>query len=203
MDNKNRMLFAIISGLVIITISIIIAYISFSILESSAEANLKTWKFGGGFAVFVFTASLLTSIIFQFYKQLTSDKVKEYQQLIQELQSKLIKGATCPPDYVIDLDEKHKVVFSRPNDWHPKGGVLYQYFKKDPSGIFDTNFNVFYYDKKDLGDLYQRLKLGSFDSTRINVDKLYDAYSDGGVKSIKDVAQDLNFTKEYIYVDNI
>jgi hypothetical protein len=57
MDNKNRMLFAIISGLVIIIISIIIAYISFSILESSAEANLKNWKFGGAFAAFVFTAS--------------------------------------------------------------------------------------------------------------------------------------------------
>lgn len=205
MDNKNRMIFAIISGLVIFAISIIIAYISFSILESSAEADLKEWKFGGAFAAFVFTATLLTSIIFQFYKQMTTDRIKEYQQLIQELQSKLVKGAPCPPNYVIDLDEKHKVVFSRPGDWHPKGGVLYQYYKKDPTGIFHTNFNVVYYDRNDLSDLYQVLNMGHFNIAQIDVDKLYEAYSEAEAKSVRTAfnAEDENVTKEYIFIDTI
>lgn len=205
MDNRNRMIFAIISGLIIFIISIIIAFISFSILESSAEATLKNWKLGGAFAAFAFTASLLTSIIFQFYKQLTSDKIEAYQQQIQELQNKLIRGATCPTDYVIDLDEKHKIVFSRPSDWYPRGGVLYQYVKKAPSNTFATNFNVVYHDKNEFTNLYGHLDFDNFNGTQIDIEKLYDAYSTNEVASLKTTlqAEDVNLTKEYVFIDNI
>ncbi|MBU1043170.1 MAG: hypothetical protein KJ915_02075 [Candidatus Omnitrophica bacterium] len=204
MDSKNRMTFAIISGFCILIVSIIIAYICFSILDSSAEATLKNWKLGGAFAAFVFTASMLTSIIFQIYKQMTSDKIEEYRQQIQELQNKLIKGAICPPDYVIDLDERHKIVFSRPSDWDPKGGVLYQYIKKDPLNIFHTNFNVVYFAKNDLTDLYSNLNLGAFDASQINIEKLYGAYSEAEAANLKVGcnAENVTLTKEYIFVDN-
>lgn len=205
MDSKNRMKFAIIAGFCILIVSIIIAYICFSILDSSAEATLKNWKLGGAFAAFVFTASMLTSIIFQVYKQLTGDKIEEYRQQIQELQNKLIRGATCPADYVIDLDEKHKIVFSRPNDWHPKGGILYQYLKKDSLNIFHANFNVLYMDKNDLADLYANLNLGNFDHNKVDIEKLYNTYSEIEINNIKDglIAKDLNITKEYVSIDNI
>jgi hypothetical protein len=205
MDNRNRMIFAIISGLIIFIISIIIAFISFSILESSAEATLKSWKLGGAFAAFVFTASLLTSIIFQFYKQLTSDKIKACQQQIQDLQNKLIRGATCPKDYVIDLDDKHKIVFSRPNDWSPKGGILYQYIKINPSNIFPTNFNVIYHHKKEFTQLFEHLDFGNFDGTQNDIEKLYNTYFTSEVASLKAIlqAEDLELTKEYIFIDNI
>jgi hypothetical protein len=162
-DENNRMKFALISGCIILGMSIFVAYISFNILGSSAEASLKNWKFGGAFAGFIFTASLLTSIIFQIYNHLTTDRTTKFQEKILELQSKLIKGAPCPEGYEIDIDEKHKLVFARPEDWLPKGGILYQY--KGQKTFAD--FAVHYKSEKDLSDQFK------FDSGNVDFDALY------------------------------
>lgn len=204
MSDRNRMIFSLISGIIVIGVSIFIAYISFDILESSAEASLQNWKFGGAFAAFVFTASLLTSIIFQFYKQMTGDRIAIYSQQIQELQTKLIKGAPCPPEYTIDIDEKHKLVFARPNEWLPREGILYQYVNKNPSDVLEANFNVVYQGKEDLSELYEKSNIGKFDAANVDVNKLYDFVLTLVVTGIKSFT--LNYengalSNEYVFVD--
>lgn len=122
MDSRWKMVFSLISGTIIVLVSVFVAYVCFNLLESSAVADLKGWKLGGAFAGFVFTFSILTSATFQFYKHITADQTEKYRQQIQELQLKLIKGAPCPPGYEIDLDERHRLVFARPNGGHPAEG---------------------------------------------------------------------------------
>lgn len=205
MDNNNRMTFALISGVIVISVSIFIAYISFNILDSSAEASLQNWKFGGAFASFVFTSSLLTSIIFQFYKQMTTDRIETYRQQIQELQTKLIKGASCPPGYKIDLDEMHKLVFVRPTEWLPLNGIIYQYYNKTPSNGFSTNFNVVYNSKEDLAINYKLLNIGTFEPASVEVDKLYEYYAKNEIKTVRQSlgAENSTFSMEYILIDDI
>lgn len=206
MDEKNIMIFALISGVIILGASISVAYISFNILESSAEASLQNWKLGGAFAGFVFTASLLTSIIFQFYKQMTTDRIATYREQIQELQTKIIKGAPCPQGFTIEIDEKHKFVFIRPQKWLPLNGVLYQYYEKRTSDIFFANFNVIYQSEEDLSNIYEPLKLGKFDPSNVDIDKLYDSILVSNItllKTLLPICENESLSKEFILVDDI
>lgn len=205
MDDNKRMTFALISGVIVISVSIFIAYISFNILDSSAEASLQNWKFGGAFASFVFTSSLLTSIIFQFYKQMTTDRIETYRQQIQELQTKLIKGASCPPGYKIDLDEMHKLVFARPGEWLPLNGILYQYYSKTPTDGFSTNFNIVYNSKEDIAFYYKYKNIGTFEPASVEVEKLYENYVTDGIETVRQNfgVENSTFSQEYIFVDGI
>ncbi len=203
MFEKNRMLFSLISGIVIFAVSTSVAYVFFNILESSAEASLQNWKLGGAFAGFVFTASLLTSITFQFYKQMTTDQISKYRDQIQELQAKLVKGAPRPEGYTIEVDEKHKLVFSRPEEWLPKAGILYQFVESRPPDLLPANFNVVYQGKHDLSDIYKALKL---DPDNVDVNKLYDNIVGANIEFLKSAIplyEDGTLTKEFIVVDGI
>ncbi len=192
MEGKNRMTFALIAGVIILTVSLAVAYVSFNILESSAEANLQNWKLGGGIAGFAFTASLLTSIVFQVYKQLTSDSIRNYQREIEELRTKIIKGAPCPRGYTVDIDERRKLVFARPEEWVPRGGLIYQYVcPDDPDNEFLEHFTVFYHRAPDPAPN--------------NVEEMYKvrvaktaAYLKRRFKSGK-----ITTTHEYVSVDNV
>ncbi len=205
MEGRNRMAFALISGTIVISVSVFVAYICFNILESSAEGSLQNWKFGGAFAGFVFTASLLTSIIFQFYKQMTHERIEKYRQLIQELETKLIKGAPCPTGYTIDLDERHNLVFARPSEWLPRGGILYQYVNKNPVDVFNANFNVIYQGKEDLTALYESFKMGKFDPGKVDFAELYELIFKLELDPVKNFPsyEDGALSKEYILVDGI
>src|SRR5271157_516003 len=206
MDEKNRMIFALVSGVITLAVSITVAYIAFKILGSSAEASLQNWKLGGAFAGFVFTASLLTSITFQFYKQLTVDQIGKYREQIQELQAKLIKGAPRPQGYTIDIDERHKLVFARPRDWLPKEGLLYQYVEKKPLGVFPANFNVVFQRDEDIADTYEQFKLGTFDAANVDIERLYEDMTNFSVDILKSSLpsfENLSLSKEFILVDDI
>ena len=206
MDERKGMTFALLSGIVILGMSIFVAYICFNILDSFAEASLQNWKFGGAFAGFVFTASLMTSITLQVYKQMTTDRIEKYRDQIQELQTKLVKGAPCPEGYTIDIDEKHKLVFSRPQQWLPLNGILYQYIeKKDVSNISIANFNVIYQSEEDLS-----LNLG-IDLANLDIYKLYETVMNLSIENLKKLLkllqnanlENVNITQEFILVDNI
>src|SRR5271169_1662071 len=106
----------------IVGLSLLVAFVTFGLLKSSAQADIRGYKLGGAIAAFAFTAGLLTSAFFNVYRLLTADQLKEYAKRIEELQAKLIRGAPCPAGYTIDLDEKHKFVFARPGNWQPKEG---------------------------------------------------------------------------------
>ncbi len=204
------MIFALIAVTVIVALSAFIGYVFFSILSSSAEASLQNAKFSGAFAGFFITASLLSTLTFQFYKQMTADQVSKYRDQIQELQTKLVKGAPCPEGYVIEVDEKRKIVFSRPGEWLPKLGILYQFVEKSPLGMFAANFNVFFQGLPDLPDLYRQYKLGEFNPDKFEVSKLYDDLTAANVADAKGVFlnsgmpyENEALTKEYVDVDEI
>ena len=152
----NRMMgFAVLCGLVIVCVSVGVAYVLFGILESSASADLRQWKLGGAFAGFAFTASLLASTVLQVYREMRRDKEEDYVKQIQELQSKLIRGAPQPPGFTIDVDERHKLVFARPVGWRHRSGVLYQYIAVPTHGDhFAANFNVVFETPHDLEAAY-------------------------------------------------
>ena len=206
MGGSKRMGYAILLVIIIAIVSGIIAYISFNILESSAEVKLQNWKAGGAFAAFIITFFVLTSVALQIYKQITSDKIDQYREQIQELQSKLIKGAPCPDGYIIDLDEKYKLVFARPNNWTPLNGLLYQYVNRVGPGNFDENFNVIYRNREDISDVYTRCGFGSFDPSNIKKDELFE-----NMLKLEEIVfkgnfysfEDYNISKEYINVDGI
>lgn len=213
MDSSKRMTYAIVFVILIVFISLIVAYITFNILQSSAEANLKEWKLGGAFAAFVFTASMLSSIAFQFYKHLADDEVKKlnedllkmqtkYTEKIQELEAKIIKGAPCPDGFTIDLDEKHKLVFARPSEWTPRAGILYQYINAKNFGKSMESFNVMCHSPNDLEVLYDYFKINKDEH---EIDNLYNAFADNAVSQLS-IAMPafamISLNKEYIFIDN-
>lgn len=163
----------------------------------------------GAIAGFAFSATLLTSIVFQFYKQITADEVTKYRDQVMELQSKLVRGAPCPEGFVIEVDERHKLILSRPESWSNLGGFLYQYIQKQGSRVGGANFNVIYQGKDDLdqylAQLHKGAKFGVSDLTKLDVDKLYDYCVDLNLQNLENVPnyKSENTTREYILVDGI
>lgn len=173
MDLSRRIAFSLGAMVAIITASVGVAYICFNILESSAEANLQKWKLGGAIAGLAFTATLTTSITLQFFKQMTVDQISKYRDQIQDLQSKLIRGAPCPKECMPEVNENYKLIFTRPQKWVPENGIIYQFAEKKGS----SRFRVVYECKHDLLKFYEDQKLGKFDPDNVDVDRLYDEYA--------------------------
>ena len=194
MEGKNRMTFALIAGVAVLAVSLGIAWVLFRVLESTAGGDKLGFKLGGAIAGFAFTATLLTGIIFQIYRQLRTDRSDEYRRENEELRAKLIKGASCPAGYAIDIDERNRLVFARPAHWLPRGGILYQYVcPPDPEGKneFLENFNVFHHGRlearpEDMDQLYR---------TRIGKTV---AYLKARFKS-----EDLTVATEYVIIDGV
>lgn len=196
MESRSRMILAWVSGIIIVGLSLAVAYVCFVILGSSAEGTLRNWKLGGGLAGFIITASFLSSTLMSIYRVLTADQITEYQKQIQELQAKLIKGAPCPPGYTVEIDERHKLVFARPRDWAPKGGMLYQYVEKiGTSDTFAANFNVQVIKEDDLGKIHG---LPAIDGSATSIDAFYSAEIDQLEKTIE-----ASVIREHITVDGL
>jgi|WetSurMetagenome_2_1015567.scaffolds.fasta_scaffold81706_2 hypothetical protein len=211
------MALALISATIIIIISLFVAYVCFNILDSSAQANLKEWKLGGAFAAFIFTASMLTSMVLQFNRIMTKDQVEELRnqlldekeesnRLITELQSKLIRGAPTPKGFTIDVDERHNLVFARPISWIAKNGILYNYIEPDKESRFKANFNVIYQTIDEIAELYKALGWGNFDATIPNIEDLYSNVANATIefmKSILTTSSTPTISDEYIFIDGL
>jgi hypothetical protein len=203
LDPKRNPISPWISGVIIIAAIVILslaaAVICFNVLQSSAEATLQNWKVGGGIAAFLVTASFLSSTFLSLYRLLTTDQIEDYRERIQELEKKLIKGAPCPPKYTIDVDEKHKLVFARPDEWEPKGGILYAYVeKKKENDTFFANFVVTYANEKEFKDLP-----GGFDSSVASIDRLYQAKLEGIRQGLiaSELTRETAIVEEFTLVD--
>ena len=212
---------ALVFGIAVVGTSIAVATVAFKFLESSAEANLQNWKLGGAFAGFAFTALLLTEICMQIYRRLQGNELEDYRKQVQELQAKLVRGATPSPGFVIDVDEKHFLVLARPKEWRPKGGVLYQYvapglatgdFLRAPSArkrpdrardVFSANFNVVHVPQEELKLLYSAEGRSTFDPANPDLEELYGlvlASSVSGLKTL-DGYREIGTAPEYLTVD--
>jgi hypothetical protein len=202
METRSRMILVWISGVIIVGLSLLVAYVCFSILGSSAEGTLRNYKVGGGLAGFLITASFLSSTLMSIYRVLTADQISEYRKQIQELQTKLIKGAPCPPDYSIDVDEKHRLVFARPKNWEPRGGILYAYVETPrPDDDFPANFVVTFFGEKEIAAAYGKDLAdasGKLDESLTGIDKLYETRM-----RASEQLTNVELSREYITVDGI
>jgi hypothetical protein len=196
MNTSSRVFVIWISLALAVILSLAVAYVTFHILESSAEANLQGYKLGGGFAAFTFTFGLLFTMFNNLYRLFTTDQLEDYRRQIQELQMKLAKGAPCPSGYTLEIDERHKLAFSRPSDWEPFQGVLYNYVAKtklaDP---LTANFNLILVNEKQL-----KILLGSKqDLAKIDEGKIDEIYR----KQLEDIQKMTQGTmsKEYTTID--
>lgn len=197
------MKWSIVFGVTIVGVSLFSAYICFNILASSASASLNNWKFGGAFAGFIFTALLLSSIILQFYNKLSKDETEKYRVLADELRLKLLKGTEAPPGYNVDVDDKFKLIFARPDSWTPQGGILYQYIDKSKTGFY-TNFNVTYNGQEEIDEDFTKNGLEVFNPST-DLEKLYDLARKNTIEGLKGIIQNFeekSLTMEWISIDN-
>lgn len=109
----------------IAAIGLLTAYVTFGILDSSAEANIHQYKVGGAIAGFLVTCSVLGSIYLQIRK--SSGELNDLRERNEALQQKLIRGAPRPPGFETEVAELQRIVLARPRDWERRGGVIFDY----------------------------------------------------------------------------
>lgn len=209
MKGHGMMGVAVGCGLLIFVASLVVAYVLFGILESSASAELRQWKLGGAFAGFAFTAGLLASTVLQLYREMRRTKERDYVRQIQELQSKLIRGAPKPPGFTIDVDERHKLVFARPDGWRHQAGVLYGYEAVPVDDSFAANFNVYFTTPHDLAVAY-RLDVATLEQRRPLSDEQLESIYRMDIDSMLNLAPTAfpgyrreSFAEEYVFVDGL
>jgi hypothetical protein len=127
---------------VLASISLVIGFIFFLVIGSTAEGEVLGVQVSGGIAGFVVVFALL----FNSYKQSqsSSEFVRDLQRRLEakdqelnrkreleklqeqnsELQAKLIRGAPCPLGFSIEVAERERIVFARPDVWSPRGGQI-------------------------------------------------------------------------------
>lgn len=209
MKGHGMMGVAVGCGLLIFVASLVVAYVLFGILESSGSAELRQWKLGGAFAGFAFTAGLLASTVLQLYREMRRTKERDYVRQIQELQSKVIRGAPKPPGFTIDVDERHQLVFARPEGWRHKAGALYSYEDVQSDDSFPANFNVFFTTPIDLAGAFG-LDVAALGQRRPVPDEQLEAIYRMDMDNMLNLASMAfdgyrreSFAEEYVFVDGL
>jgi hypothetical protein len=113
------------------------AYLTFGVLESTAQADIQKYSVGGAIAGALLSMSLLASVYQQFRK--SSMETDALSRRVIELQEKLLRGTPCPNGFDTEVSERQHIVLARPKDWAPQGGVIFQSEAPTPvSGSFDV-----------------------------------------------------------------
>lgn len=118
--------------LVIAMVGLFIAYVTFGILNSQAEAEIQQYSVSGAIAGALVSVSLLASVYLQLRK--SSGELEELREKNKELEHKLIRGAPHPQQFVIEVDERQRIVLARPAEWKPFGGVIFDFWRP-PEGL--------------------------------------------------------------------
>lgn len=143
--NKEK-LFDLIAVIVIALAALLTAVVCFGFLESQAGAKNSVYSVGGAIAGALITIAVLTSTYLRIRHSSTEwEKVREadLQQIEalrranQELEQKLIRGAPRPRGFETQVAERQRIVLGIPNDWEPRGGVLFDF--ELPADQMDVN----------------------------------------------------------------
>ncbi len=121
---RSARLFDLMVVLFIVASGLATAYVCFGVLSSQANGRFEQYSLGGAIVGAVVSWSLLTTIYLRVRK--ASEDLDDLRRQNQELQGKLIRGAPRPDGFVIEVDERQRVVLARPQDWEPKGGIIFQ-----------------------------------------------------------------------------
>jgi hypothetical protein len=120
---KNERIVDLIIWLVIAIVGLVAAYLCFGILDSQASGKYQGYSVGGAIAGAIVSWSVLTSVYLQVRK--SSNELQEYKKRVDELQSKLIRGAPRPEGFDTEVSERDRLVLARPKIWKPKGGTIF------------------------------------------------------------------------------
>lgn len=120
---KPEKIFDLIVLLLILAGGLVTAYVSFGILSSAAQGQFAKYSFSGAFAGAIISWAALTSVYLQLRG--SNKEIDELRARNEELQHKLIRGAPKPEGFTIEVDERQRIVLARPEEWEPKGGVIF------------------------------------------------------------------------------
>lgn len=190
---------------VIAIIGLLTAYVCFGVLESQATAEIRKYSVSGGIAGALVSWGVLANLYLQFRK--SSKELQDLKGRNEDLQKKLIRGAPCPSEFEIEVDEKQRIVLARPGGWTRVGGVIFDYEsvsveydsavtrKEGSSDVMPSHFKVWYepikekelYDDPDhFYEEFARAQIGA----GTPLEFMYLGGEPGGVKSLKAIWQE-------------
>lgn len=115
-------------------IGLLVAWVTFGILNSQAQGQFEGYQVGGAAAGFLVTFIVLIT----YYLKVRSasnepEKLREqidanqqkFQEQIGVLQQKLLRGSPCPSGFIAEISEQQKIVLARPEKWHKRGGMMF------------------------------------------------------------------------------
>jgi hypothetical protein len=116
--------------LLIVAASLVVAVVCFGVLSSQSTVAFREYSAQGAIAGFVVSASLL----YRMFSGLTASTrdVIELQRENQRLVRELLKSVPKPPDYEIEVDDRHRIVLVRPTGWEASGGAIFEYSEPIP-----------------------------------------------------------------------
>ncbi|AEJ01545.1 hypothetical protein Nit79A3_1731 [Nitrosomonas sp. Is79A3] len=120
---KPERIFELIVWLLIVAGGLVTAYVSFGILSSEASGQLEKYSFSGAIAGALVSWGVLTSVYLQVRG--SSRELEQLRDRTVELEHKLIRGAPKPEGFTIEVDERQRIVLARPEEWQPKGGLIF------------------------------------------------------------------------------
>jgi hypothetical protein len=129
---------------VIAVLGLVTAGFCFGVLKSKAEVGVG-YSAGGAFAGALIAWSALGALYLQFNR--SSTFVRDLLRENQSLQNKVLRGAPRPNGFDSEVDERSRLVFARPGDWQPGGGLIFDFQSPFEPGtavdIFPARFRVF------------------------------------------------------------
>lgn len=183
---------------VIALISLVIAYVTFGILESQAQAEIQKYSISGALVGAVVVINLLTSTYLQLRK--SSGELEALRARNEELQQKVIRGAPHPMGYEIEVSERQRIVLARPKDWKLHGGTIFDFElpeKQIAKGdIFPARFMCLYEmiagESKPAHKSYENI-----DEKSKRARKFYENIIDEAITTNKFVE---SYTSEYVHL---
>lgn len=106
-------------------LGVLVAWVTFGILNSQAQGQFQGYQLGGAAAGFAVTFLLLTSFYMKVRK--ATNEPKELRARIEELQHKLLRGSPHPAGFEVEISEQQKLVLARPSTWQKRGGVMFDF----------------------------------------------------------------------------
>ena len=142
MKLQTDRVFDLVAWALIFLAGLFAAYVCFGILNSQASGTLREYSVGGAIAGALVSWGTLTTIYLKLQRSTSqadelrskneaselrrSNEVEQLRKRVEELQSKLIRGAPHPDGFSIEVAERQSIVLARPQNWMPKGGTIFE-----------------------------------------------------------------------------
>lgn len=195
----------LIAVVVIAGTGLLTAYITFGLLESQANADIQGYAVSGAIAGALVTMSLLATVYGQFRK--SSGELEKLRSRNEELQQKLVRGAPRPPGFKPEVEERQKIVLARPDEWSPRGGVIFDFEldhkEMQPDDVVPSRFRLSYTlvtdDTASADKFYENYRVSVSQADYVTVhttEYVYLGGEQGAVRSLKIIAQECAFARK-------